>query len=153
MASPELLKLKIHAAIVQAVSEATFPQISFAVVGDSASPVMDVLDDTQALAPRSITVYEARSTFRPASRNRRTMTYERDQWLWNLFMDFDREVSLEDFENRILERGLVIPADPVSGNLQVTVTLQSVPIRNPPQRGASGGTSVNYLLVAQVHPK
>jgi hypothetical protein len=153
MATSDLLQRKIHAAIVNAVAECSFPIIVYTLSGESRSVVMDALDESQAAAPKSITVHEVRESFRPASRNRRTQTFERDQWLWQLFLDFDQEVSIEQFVEKMLARGLVIPADPVSGTLQVTVTMQSAPIRHPPHRGASNGTSVNFTLNAQVHPK
>jgi hypothetical protein len=153
MATSDLLQRKIHAAIVNAVMECSFPVVVYTFAGDSRSPVMDTLDESQAAAPKSITVHEVRETFRPASRNRRTSTFERDQWVWQLFLDFDQEVSIEQFVDKMLESGLVIPADPVSGTLQVTVTMQLAPIRHPPHRGASNGTSVNFTLNAQVHPK
>lgn len=153
MATSDLLQGKIHAAIVSAVMECSFPVVVYSLAGDSRSPTMSALDDSQAAAPKSITVNEIRETYRPASRNRRTQTFERDQWIWQLFLDFDQEVSIEQFVEKMTDRGLVIPADPVSGSLQVTVTMQIAPIRHPPHRGASNGTSVNFTLNAQVHPK
>ena len=81
------------------------------------------------------------------------MTYERDLWMWELFLDFNREVSVEELENRFLEHGLVIPADEQQGTPQITVILQSAPFYHPPQFGASNGTSVRFTLMAQVHPK
>jgi hypothetical protein len=81
------------------------------------------------------------------------MTYERDQWVWELYLRFEREVSLEDFENRFLDRGLVIPADAQRGTSQVNVTLASAPFYHPPQSQPSNGTSVRFTLIASVHPK
>ena len=153
MATSDLLQRKIHAAIVNAVAECSFPVVVYSLAGDSRELVLEDVDESQAVARKSRTVHEVRETYRPASRNRRTQTFERDQWFWQLFLDFDQEVSIEQFVDKVLDRGIVIPADPVSGSLQVTVTMQVAPIRHPPHRGASNGTSVNFTLNAQVHPK
>jgi hypothetical protein len=142
----------IYEAIVALVNASTFVPVVYSNVGGPALE-RSALDESQAVAPKSCVLNEIRATYREAKRNRRAQTYERDQWVWELFLDFDREVSLEDFENRFLDRGLVIPADPQRGTSQVNVTLASAPFYHPPQSQASNGTYVRFTLIASVHPK
>jgi hypothetical protein len=151
MAVPASQHKRVYDAIVAAVEASTFVPRSYGAAEGGAPPLL-VADEDEAVRPETVVCQEVRETTRE-SRNRRTQQYERDLWLWELYLHFDREVILDDLTGRLRDGGLRIAHDETTGLRQVDVVLRDSMMAHPPQGQPAGGTWVRLQLQANEHRK
>jgi len=82
--------------------------------------------------------------------HRRADRLERRAWRWNLDCKFPEEVSLEEFEKRIIKNPPILARDPANELEQVTLKLQSADPFHPPQQDPSVGTLVTFIFEAEL---
>jgi hypothetical protein len=102
----------------------------------------------------SIEANEARASFEIDERFGRTLRQERTSWAWVLRLRFEQEVSLETFEQALLETPITIQRDASDGRpRQVRLLLDDASYDHPPRGGPSNGTKVEYRFVADLCPQ
>lgn len=85
--------------------------------------------------------------------NRRTPRRELIGWTWRLIVQFDAQVSTEEFERSITEALPVIARSEEDGRpLQVTLELEDAEYQNPVTQQAAQGTRVTYRFTARLTP-
>lgn len=152
MAAPALDKQRIHAAIMSLVESCTFVKVKFS-PGGAGGMTMATGDENDAVRPTSVVLDEVHASFRPALRNRQTMTFEKSEWRFQLHLGFPCAVSLEELEARLTESGIVLPANRADGTRQIRIALVEAPYLHPPQGQPANGTLVRLTLSAEVGPK
>ena len=143
-----LSKAKIHDAIRSAVVTATFRPVTY----DINSGTMNIDTGNQETA-KTVIINEVAATFRQnASRNRQTLTHDRDTWTWELHLKFDVEVMLEDFERSITRTPIRIAKDDAEGNRNIWLELRDARYSHPPRFESASGTQVVYTLLVHLQP-
>lgn len=134
---------EIHAALRQCASDAAFPQVSYPAGARNTS-------DSVFLQPKTILAKPLSSTWATPELNRQRYFLERATWLWELRLDFDREVSTEEFEDSLTNALLRIPR--TESKPQVDLILEECEYRHPPEQQPAGGTSAVYRIRAEISP-
>jgi hypothetical protein len=141
-------KTAIQNALVNAADAGDFPSAVYS----EARPSLLTLGASVGAA--SIEANEVRSTFDIDQRYGRALVQERTGWAWLLRLRFEQEVSLERFEQSLLESPITIARDVADGRpYQVRLLLDGVSYEHPPRGGSSNGTQVEYRLVADLSPQ
>lgn len=74
-------------------------------------------------------------------------------WIWKLQVQFNQNVSLEEFEKSLLDNIPRIPRDPTKGlDRQVDLLLEEAEYQNPVTQQQAQGTRVTYRFTAQLTP-
>ena len=91
-----------------------------------------------SISPKTVLAYEESSDFDNAIRHRRSRKQERTNWRWILFLEFNREVTFEQFEEDFCNSPLLI--ERTSNSRQITFNLVDAryehPVRNQPAKGS-----------------
>ena len=101
--------------------------------------------------PKTILVHETSATFGDAKLNRRTLRHERETWIWTATIAFDREVSLVEFEESLLNDPIRLPRDN-DFNQSVTVSLSEVDFTHPAEQQPASGLRAVYRFSASLSP-
>lgn len=141
-------KKRIYDALLARIKAATFPRVSY----DNAQCV---INEQTSIPPETSLFNETRSTYtRRPKVNRRTQFQERDQWVWQLILDFHEEVTTELFERDLLSDPITLARDDMNGLEGVTLIMQeNAWSPHPPQQQASNGTRATYQFVAELSPQ
>ena len=133
----------IQAALVDAVEAEAFPMVSY-VQGRM------TIDPLRSGAPASVLAHAESATFGP-SRNRRSLRFDRTTWIWTLELSFKGEVSLGQFERRLLQSPPRIERDRAAGrDQQVTLVLIGSAYQPPPEGQPAGGMRATFRFNAQL---
>lgn len=136
-------ELAIQHALVDAVEAEAFPMVSY-VQGRMS------IDPLKAGKPASVLAHAESATFGPA-RNKRSFRLDRATWIWTLELSFKGEVSLAQFERRLLESPPRILRDREAGrDQQVTLLLIGSAYLPPPEGQPAGGMRATYRFNAQL---
>ena len=102
--------------------------------------------------PQTVLVRSLTSAFEP---NRSSLCgadkRQRTGWIWTADVHFDRQVSLDLFEQGMQETDIVLPRE---GELtqQITIFLLDATHIHPPETQSSHGTRVTYRFQADLSP-
>lgn len=133
----------IHASLRQATLAGTFPLVTYPAGARDTS-------DSIFLQPQTILAKPMSSTWSNPERNRQRAFSERSVWLWELTVEFDREVSLEQFEDDNTNSLLRIVR--TATQPQVDLIFEEANYTHPPEQQAGGGTRVVYRVRAELTP-
>ena len=118
----------------------------FPVVVYDAETGMASLNGTASVA--SALVNEVRSRFVTDTNYGRALVKRRENWSFQLHLGFHQEVSLDSFEQLLMESPPLAISD---GNEQVRLHLSACVSNHPPQQQSSTGTTA--LLVFTAEPR
>lgn len=110
------------------------------------------LDPLEEVNPSESYAQAISTSFGVASRNRRTDRRERKVWRWHLACRFPQEVSIEEFEKRLLKNIPLLARDQDNDLAQVKLILQSADPFHPPQQHPNTGTQVVFVFDAELSP-
>ena len=108
----------------------------------------------QCVRPAAVVAWQVSAVFAEAVNHRRTSDRrELTGWVWNLQLQFNASVSLEEFQNSLLEHIPRIPRNPAAGlDRQVDLLLEEAEYQTPVTQQAAQGTRVTYRFTAQLSP-
>ena len=130
-------KTRIHARIVDLVKAAEFRPIEY-------SPEGYCSVSTTKIEPASASNNEVQARFERDKQNGRKFTLKRENWLFQLLLKFNSEVSLEEFENGLLADPPTIERDGLLP--QVTLELVDKVVIHPTQQQSDTGTDARYTF-------
>ena len=107
----------------------------------------------EAVSPKSVSVNEVSSEFDDPVQFRRFACRERSSWTWSMLLAFDKEVIVEEFEEALTEKAIILPSEPSKKLLQVTIKLLSCEYIHPVRMEAAAGSKVSLTFQVQVGPK
>lgn len=103
--------------------------------------------------PSAVAAWPEGAVYGDPVNHRRTPRRELIGWTWRLVLQFNSQVSLEEFERSITETIPVVSRDPEDGRpLQVSLELEDAEYQNPVTQEPSQGTRVNYRFTARLTP-
>lgn len=106
----------------------------------------------ELVQPSSVLTNEIESGFVESESFRRSLRYERTDWIFEVNVVFDREVALDTFEENWNENPPVIPRSGETNNRQITLVLEEAAYEHPPQQEPTTGTRVRYQVRALLSP-
>lgn len=111
-------------------------------------------DTSKGVKPAAAIAWPEAAVFGDPQRHHRTSDRrEVVGWIWKLQVQFNANVSLEEFENSLLEHIPRIPRDPSKGlDRQVDLLLEEAEYQNPVTQQQAQGTRVTYRFTAQLTP-
>lgn len=135
---------EIHAALLTAVKAADqFPRVSY-------PDGVRTTSLTEFEQPKTVLAKPVQSTWSIPERNRQREFRERAIWLWEVTVEFSREVSLEEFEDANTNSLLRIPR--TATKPQVDLIFEEVTYVHPPEQQAGGGTRAKFRVRAELTP-
>lgn len=115
------------------------------------SPTTGLQTRGDVAAPRTILTNEVSGAFlAQARRYRRGARQDRGTWRWRLIAAFDREVTLESFEEDLMNTPRWLPA--TSELRRVDLILVSSTYDHPQKHGAASGTTATFVFDASQAP-
>lgn len=137
----------IQAALVNAAKAWNFPTVSYTTPGDLRQTAVGTIKAKTVLA------YQVGTLFQVPASNRRTWKRERGPWTWTLELRFDRPVSLEEFEQSLVESPLRVSRDPANGLLhQVDLLLEESTYQEAVTKQPAMGPRAQLRFTAQTSP-
>lgn len=137
-------KERIHNALVDLASTGVFHTVTY-------SPTTGLQTRGDVAAPRTILTNEVSGAFlAQARRYRRGARQDRGTWRWRLIAAFDREVTLESFEEDLMNTPRWLPA--TSELRRVDLILVSSTYDHPQKHGAASGTTATFVFDASQAP-
>jgi len=133
----------IHAELRTCVAAGTFPQVTYPAGVRTTSLTVNLTPQTFLAKPLS-------STWSEPERNRSRGFSERRTWLWEVTLEFSREVDLEAFEDLNTNTMLRLPR--TSSKPQVDLIFEEADYRHPPEQQPAAGTRVVYRVRAELSP-
>ena len=118
---------------------------------DTKLPTVD-LATLNEVAPSQSWAQAISASFGVPARNRRTDRRERQGWRWHLALTFPVEVSIEQFEKRLIGQSIILARDDANDLAQVSLKLQSADPFHPPQQQSNTGTQVVFVFEAELSP-
>ena len=134
---------EIHAALLTAVKGATYARVSH-------PGGVRTTSATEVEAPKTVLIKPLSSTWDQPERNRTRGFRERATWLWEVYVEFSREVSLEAFEDANTNSLLRLVR--TATQPQVDLLFEEAEYLNPPEQQPAGGTRVKYRVRAELTP-
>lgn len=134
---------EIHAAILTAVNSGTFARVTYP--GGARTTSL-----TETEAPKTVLAKPTSSTWSTPERNRQRSFLERATWLWEATVEFNREVSLEQFEDD--NTNTLLRLERTATKPQVDLIFEEAEYRHPPEQQPSSGTRVVYRIRAEMTP-
>jgi len=135
---------EIHAALLAAVKTVDqFPVVTY-------PNGVRTTSATEFLSPATVLAKPLQSTWSIPERNRQREFRERATWLWEVTVEFSREVSLEEFEDANTNSLLRIPR--TATKPQVDLIFEEANYVHPPEQQAGGGSRVRYRVRAELTP-
>lgn len=103
------------------------------------------------VAPASAECNEVSSTFGVSNRTR-TLSHDRKAWLFELRLAFNQEVTIEAFEQYVLETPIYLACEPANGLRRIILRLiRSTPV-HPARQEPNQGTRVTFQFEAELSP-
>lgn len=141
-------RTRIQSALIEKAQAGVFYPVSY-----DADTKLPEVDDANPVTPKTVLANETTATHREPERNRRSPDLrERDDWQFELRLEFAQEVLLERFEEVLETDPIKLPRDDANDLRQVTLDLTETEAEHPPHAGA-GGTRVVYRFNARVSPR
>lgn len=134
---------EVHAALVTAVKSGTFARVTY-------PNGVRTTSATETEAPKTVLAKPITSTWSVPERNRQHDFRERATWLWEVIVEFSREVSLEAFEDANTNSLLRLVR--TATQPQVDLIFEEADYRHPPEQQPAGGTRVVYRVRAELTP-
>lgn len=103
------------------------------------------------IAPTSVRCNEVGSQFGP-SNGTRTFGYDRISWSFEMILEFDGEVSIEQFEQDMTIKPMKLPRNVDLGLREVTLRLSSSTPTHPAMLQPNQGTRVTFRIEAELSP-
>lgn len=139
-------RVRIQQALIALAKEGEFFPVSYD--GDDC-PIQVNPSTDQPLAPASVHCNEVPTTvFEPDPTMGRRLAFHRQTWRFELRCRWDREVTLESFEQAISDNPPVLAADSETGLGQVRLTLVRSDPTHPTTQQPSSGTSCVFSFEA-----
>jgi hypothetical protein len=111
-----------------------------------------VIIEEAAVPADTYELNDTRSEYIQAKQWRRTYKQQRGDWIWELHLAFDKEVTTELFERAMLTNPIRLPRDDANGLEAVIVRLMDNEWSHPPRQQSSNGTRATYRFVAEFAP-
>ncbi len=136
---------RIHNALKTFIGDQRYPTIIY-------SNGLRKTRSNDAVKAKTILVRPQQSGFQEA-RSRRCggRLQERTAWIWVAIVHFDRQVSLDGFEELLMRQPIQIQRDDELDQ-QIDLSLQDVVYEHPPEKQSSHGTRVTYRFSADLSP-
>lgn len=135
---------EIHAALLTAVKAATYARVTY-------PNGVRTTSLSESEAPKTVLAKPMSSRWSIPERNRQRDFRERVSWLWEVTVEFSREVSLEAFEDENTTNGLL--RIPRSGTQpQVDLIFEEADYVHPPEQQPGSGIRVKYRVRAELTP-
>lgn len=136
----------IHSAVRSAVAGWNFPVITYP-NGVRTTGAATVKAKTALIQPQV-------SGFGLPEANRRTERQIRASWVWRVDLRFDRNVSVEEFEEALLVAPVHVERDPLNGLPdRVTIELNEAAYEHPPEGQPASGLRVILTFTARFSPR
>ena len=136
---------KIHAALVSAAMAHNFPTITY--------PKGVRTCGIAVVKAKTVLARQDGQLFSTPTSNRRTFKRERGPWTWILDLRFDKAVSLEAFEDALIESPIRIERDPDKDLPdQFVLLLEEASYQQAVTQQAAMGDRVLYRFIAQTSP-
>jgi len=134
---------RIHNAVKMRIAEERFPVVSYK-QGIRTTQQSEVEKaKTVLVRPQQVGFVAADSSLCGGASQQRTA------WVWVAIIHFDRQVSLDSFERRMMREQIVIPRDSELEQ-QITISLLDAAYQHPPEKESSHGTRVTYRFQADM---
>lgn len=146
MAVVKTQRVRIQQELVQLGKAGTFPVVSY----NPATGEPTDIDDAVVQAPASVLANEVAVSVSPDLPMGRRRVRRRETWTFELVLDFNCEVSLELFENSLLDRVHLIKRDAPNGLAQVELFWTRTEVSHPVQQQPSAGTSARLFFEASI---
>ena len=127
----------------------------FAVTYDPATGNANDVDpdvDTR-LVPDTNLANEIDQTFKIDSQMGRKLILKSDSWIFQLFVQFNVEVTVEFFEKDLLDPLPHLLDDKANGLEDVTLILSRTEVNHPPEQEAANGTAAKFTFEAVIGRK
>lgn len=134
---------EIHAALRTAVNAGQYARVAYPLGVRTTSL-------TEFETPKTILARPIHSTWSIPERNRQRDFRERATWLWEVTVEFSREVSMEAFEDGNTNSLLRLVR--TATKPQVDLIFEEADYRHPPEQQAAGGTRAVYRVRAELTP-
>lgn len=127
----------------------------FAVTYDKDTKLANPVDDTAdpVIAPASVLANEIQGTFSIDPNMGRKQILRRDSWVFALLCGWDQEITVEFFEEFLLDPLPRLPDDKANGLEDVTLILNRTEVIHPPTQNAANGSSAKFTFEALVGRK
>lgn len=139
-------KARIHNVLITWTRSGPFRPVSYTTDG------LIVVDTTDHIEPSSITVQEERCSFAVEDRKKRGLFYRRSGWEWSVYVAFEQEVTLEEFEKRFMDDPIVIQPEPALGLDRMYLHLVQASYSHPPRHESPSGTHATFSFEASLNP-
>ena len=127
----------------------------FAVTYDKTTKLANPVDDTSdpVIAPASVLSNEIQGTFSIDPNMGRRKILRRDSWVFQLLCNWDQEITVEFFEEDLLDPLPRLNDDKVNELEDVTLILNRTEVVHPPQQNAANGSAAKFTFEAIVGRK
>ena len=103
-----------------------------------------------SVEPKSVLAWEAASGFGEPIRHRRSRRQEKTSWSWKLYLEFNREVTLESFEESFCASPTLISR--TSDTRQITFKLEDAQYEHSVRKQPAKGTIVVFTFDVVLSP-
>ena len=141
-------RIRIQNFLATLAAGGTYYPVTYSVVGGVKLSAVDV---TQTIVPDTVVCNEIRATFKPAKIQRRALSVDRDQWLFQLHVAFTGEATFEAFERSITDQVPVLGRD-ANHDKNITFQLFQAIYQHPTSSEPMPGSKAVYTIIAQVSP-
>lgn len=127
----------------------------FAVTYDKDTKLANPVDDTSdpVIAPASVLANEIQGTFSIDPNMGRKKIIRRDSWVFQLLCNWDQEITVEFFEEDLLDPLPRLNDDKVNGLEDVTLILNRTEVVHPPTQQAANGSAAKFTFEAVIGRK
>lgn len=141
-------RTRIQNALIAAARQAEFYAVSY----DPETELSPDADVTSAMLaePATVLANETGSAFVLDARMGRRLARRRASWRFNLMLEFDREVSVEFFENSLLDGPIKLGPVPEDSLPNVIISLVSSSVTHPPRQQPASGTKAVFTFEAEL---
>lgn len=140
-------RIRIQRKIITLVKEGEFYRVTYD--RNTGLPEDIVREESRRVSPTSVLVNEIASQFTVDEEYGRDYRLKRSQWVFEVLVEFSREVTMEFWEEAMLDLP-ILEADEEHGLPQVMLVLKRNGVIHPVQQNASTGTLAKVVLEAVV---
>lgn len=133
----------VHAALLTAIKGTQFARVTY-------PGGVRTTSATEFETAKTVLAKPLRSTWSIPERNRQRDFRERATWLWEVTVEFSREVSMEDFEDANTNSLLRIPR--TATKPQVDLIFEEANYVYPPEQQPGAGLHVKFRVRAELTP-
>lgn len=137
-------RTRIQTALLQAAKTGAFFHVTYR---DDGTP-NDIDFDGKRIAPTSCLTNEIDSNFSLDQKMGRKLIRRRDTWNFKLILVFPVEVTGEKFEQDLLDKSMILPADPTIGMPVVELNLSESEYTHPTTHDPANGSRIEFTFEA-----